>query len=191
MPLRPSSGSAIRRRSSAPPALDPRDRLLGQHVPAYVVENASLLVGFSLLLGVCVLFQILVQNWEIAAGFSALIAFNLLAVRYARRPECPHLAARILCAIGYATLRNPATRQVIRRHVRMPLLFAYGILLFFAIRLRVPVGHDRPPLIDPRRLNSNTHWDWLREHRFFLDPPPPPEPPPPHRSPPPAAEEMR
>ena len=181
MPIRPPSGpsaAATRRAPSTTPALDARDRHLGEHLPSYVVENSFLLAGASFLLGVCVLFQILVQNWEIAAGFSALIVLNLLAVRYARRPECPHLPARILCAIGYVTLRSPATRRVIRLHVRLPLLFAYGILLYFALRLRFPIGHDRPPLIDPRRLYSNTHWDWLREHRFFVDPPPPPAPPP-------------
>ena len=175
MPIRPSSGSsstAIRRAPSTAPALDARDRHLGERVPAYVVENSFLLIALSFLLGICVLFQILVQNLEIAAAFSALIVFNLLAVRYARRPDCPHRPARILCAICYSTLRNPATRRVIRRHARLPLLFAYSVLLYFALRLRFPIGHDRPPLIDPRRLYSNTHWDWLREQHFFLDPPP-------------------
>ena len=174
MPIRPPSGpsaAATRRAPSTTPALDARDRHLGEHLPSYVVENSFLLAGASFLLGVCVLFQILVQNWEIAAGFSALIVLNLLAVRYARRPECPHLPARILCAIGYVTLRSPATRRVIRRHVRLPLLFAYGILLYFALRLRFPIGHDRPPLVDWRRLYQNTNWDYLRENNFFREPP--------------------
>ena len=56
-----------------------RDRNWGKHLPAYRAEGLSLLQAFTIPLGFCNLMQILVQNWEIAAGLMAFVDFNLLA----------------------------------------------------------------------------------------------------------------
>ena len=165
----------LRRRLPSRPAISApdRDRNWGEHFPAYRAEGITLLQAFTLPLGFCILMQILVQNWEIAAGLMAFVDFNLLAAHYARQAEAPHRFARILCAIYFATARNAATRRAVRRHVRLPVLFFFGFLLFFGLRIRFPIGHARPPLVDWRRLYPNTNWDYLRENRFFREPPPP------------------
>ena len=154
-----------------------RDRNWGEHFPAYRADGRFALQAMCLPLGFALIFQILVQNWEIAAVLLALIDFTLLAAHYARRADCPHRFARILCAVYFATARNSATRRAVRRHVRLPVLFILGFLLFFAPRIRLPLGHDRPPLVDWRRLYGNTNWDYLREHHFFREPPPDLKPP--------------
>ena len=154
-----------------------RDRNWGESVPAYAVEGRGYLEGISVLLGLCIFYSILVQNWEIAAVLMALIDFNLLAAHYARRAESPHRFARILCAIYFGAVRSARTGRVLRRHARLPTLFILGLLIFFAPRIRFPIGHDRPPLVDWRRLYGNTNWDYLREHHFFREPPPDLKPP--------------
>ena len=156
-----------------------RDRYLGQHVPAYRAEGIGVLQAFSIPLGLGILFQILVQNWEIAVIFTALMTLNLLAAHGARRAECPNRPAWILCAIYFSTIRSSRTGRARRRSVRLPVLFFFGFLLFFSLRIRFPVGHGRPPLVDFRRLYTDTNWDYLRENHFFREPPPtaiPPEP---------------
>ena len=169
----------LRRRSSASsvPPIPGRDRNWGEHFPAYRAYGLPLLSGISFLLGIAILFQILVQNWEIAAILMAFIDGNLLAAQYARQVECPHRFARILCAVYFATVRSARTGRAIRRQLRLPILFFFGFLMFFALRLRFAVGHDRPPLVDPRCLYVNTYWDYLRENNFFREPPPPVPPP--------------
>ena len=162
--------------SFARPIAD-RDRNWGAHYPAYRAEGGLLLQALCLPLGFALIFQILVQNWEIAAVLLALIDFNLLAAHYARRAECPHRFARILCAVYFGAVRSARTGRVLRRHVRLPTLFFLGFLIFFAPRIRFPLGHDRPPLVDWRRLYQDTNWDYLRENNFFRDPPPPAAPP--------------
>ena len=157
-----------------------RDRNWGESVPAYAVEGRGYLEGISGLLGLCIFYSILVQNWEIAAFYAALVDLTLLAAYYARRADCPHRFARILCAVYFSTARNSKTRRAVRRYVRLPVLFSLGFLLFFAPRIRFPIGHDRPPLVDWRRLYPSTNWDYLRENHFFREPPPaaiPPENP--------------
>ena len=164
-----------------PPAQPPgRDRHWGESFPAYAVEGRGVLRAMACLLGICIAFQILVQNWEIAAVLAALVDLNLLAAHYARRAESPHRFARILCAVYFATVRNSSTRRAVRRYVRLPVLAFFGFLVFFALRIRFPVGHDRPTLVDWRRLYGDTNWDYLRENHFFREPPPaaiPPENP--------------
>ena len=169
----------LRRRPPSAPAYPApaRDRNWGESFPAYAVEGRGYLEGLSVLLGLCIIFNILVQNWEIAACYAALVDLTLLAAYYARRADCPHRFARILCAVYFATARNSATRRAVRRHVRLPVLFILGFLLFFAPRIRLPLGHDRPPLVDWRRLYVDTNWDYLRENRFFREPPPAATPP--------------
>ena len=154
-----------------------RDRNWGESVPAYAVEGRGYLEGISVLLGLCIFYSILVQNWEIAAVYAALIDLTLLAAYYARKADCPHRFARILCAIYFSTARNSKTRRAVRRYVRLPVLFFLGFLLFFAPRIRLPLGHDRPPLVDWRRLYVDTNWDYLRENNFFREPPPDAKPP--------------
>ena len=148
-----------------------RDRNWGEHFPVYQADGRLTLQAISLLLGFALLFQILVQNWEIAAVLMALIDFNLLAAHYARRAESPHRFARILCAIYFGAVRSARTGRVLRRHARLPTLCILGVLIFFAPRIRFPIGHDRPPLVDWRRLYQNTNWDYLRENNFFREPP--------------------
>ena len=164
----------LRRRSSSAsaPPIPGRDRNWGERFPAYRAYGLPLLSGISFLLGIAILFQILVQNWEIAAVLLALIDFTLLAAHYARRAESPHRFARILCAVYFSAVRSARTGRVLRRYARLPTLFFLGFLIFFAPRIRFPVGHDRPPLVDWRRLYQDTNWDYLRENGFFRDPPP-------------------
>ena len=154
-----------------------RDRNWGESFPAYAVEGRGYLEGMSILLGVCIIFSILVQNWEIAAVYAAFVDLTLLAAYYARQADGPHRFARILCAVYFSTARNSTTRRAVRRYVRLPMLFFLGFLLFFAPRIRFPIGHHRPPLVDWRRLYSNTHWNYLRENQFFREPPPSAQPP--------------
>ena len=162
---------------NSPAQFPVRDRHWGESFPAYAVQGRGYLEGISVLLGLCILFSILVQNWEIAAVYAAFVDLTLLAAYYARRADGPHRFARILCAVYFSTARNSATRRAVRRHVRLPVLFFFGFLLFFSLRIRFPVGHDRPPLVDWHRLYGNTNWDYLRENHFFREPPPVPKPP--------------
>ncbi|MGD9611387.1 MAG: hypothetical protein AB7V22_00620 [Kiritimatiellia bacterium] len=164
----------LRRRLPSPRAISApdRDRNWGRHLPAYRAEDLALLQALTIPLGFCVLMQILVQNWEIAAALMAFVDFNLLAAHDARQAEAPHRFARILCAIYFAAARHAATRRAVRRHVRLPVLFFFGFLLFFGLRIRFPLGHDRPSLVDWRRLYPSANWDYLRENNFFRGPPP-------------------
>ena len=169
----------LRRRSSSSsaPPIPGQDRNWGEHFPAYQADGRFTLQAMCIPLGFALLFQILVQNWEIAAVLMALIDFTLLAAQYARRAECPHRFARILCAVYFSTVRSARTGHPLRRYARVPVLFFLGFLIFFAPRIRFAIGHDRPPLVDWRRLYSDTYWDYLRENNFFRDPPPPVPPP--------------
>ena len=161
-----------------PPAQAPcRDRNWGEHFPAYRADGCLALQAMCVPLGFALIFQILVQNWEIAAVYAALVDLTLLAAHYARRAECPHRFARILCAVYFSTVRNSSTRRAVRRYVRLSVLAFFGFLVFFALRIRFPVGHDRPPFIDWRRLYDDTNWDYLRENHFFREPPPDAPPP--------------
>ena len=155
---------------NAGPPLD-RDRHWGKHLTAYQADGIFTLQAICLLLGFAMLFQILVQNWEIAAVLMAIVGCNLLAAHYARQAECPHLFARILCAIYFGVVRSIHTGRVLRREVRTPALIFFGFLIFFALRIRSPIGHDRPALIDWRRLDRSANWDYLRENNFFREPP--------------------
>lgn len=148
-----------------------RDRNWGEHFPVYQADGRLTLQALCVPLGFALLFQILVQNWEIAAVLMALIDFNLLAAHYARRAEYPHGFARILCAVYFASIRSARTGRPLRRYVRVPLLFFFGFLIFFGLRIRFPIGHGRPPLVDWRRLNRSANWDYLRENNFFREPP--------------------
>ena len=149
------------------------DRHLGEHVRAYSVEGRDFLLGISIALGIALPSQILIQNWEIAAVFLILICLNLLAARYARQAECPHILARILCAIFFHTLRNSVTRCAVRRYPRYSVLFFFGALLILALRSPFFMGHDRPPFVDPRIFSRSEFWGYLRENNFFRSPPPP------------------
>lgn len=154
-----------------------RDRNWGERFPAYQAYGRFALQAMCIPLGLAILFQILVQNWEIAAILMAVVDFNLLAAHYARQAESPHRFAQILCAVYFGAVRSARTGRVLRRHARLPTLFFLGFLIFFAPRIRFPIGHDRPPLIDWRRLYPDTNWHYLRENNFFREPPAPVESP--------------
>ena len=151
------------------------DRHLGEHVPAYAVEGQDFFLVLFIVLGISFGFQILMKNWEIASVLLILICLNLLAAHYARRAECPHVLARILCAIYFNTLRNSVTRCAVRRYPRYFVLFFFGALLLLSLRSPFFMGHHRKPYVDPRIFSRYEFWDYLRENNFFRDPPPPPE----------------
>jgi hypothetical protein len=154
-----------------------RDRNFGLRVPAFRADERVILQAFSLPISFCLLIHGLMQNWELVAFCVVLLTLNLLAAHYARREKAPHRFARVLTRVYFSTIRHPATGQAVRRHVRLPLLALLALLMFFSLRLRFPLGHDRPPLIDPRRLNNHSNWEYLRENHFFR-PSPPPDPSP-------------
>ena len=154
-----------------------RDRNFGHRFAAYRADERAVLQTFSFSISLCLLIHGLMQNWELVAFFAALLTLNLLAAHYARQAKASHRFARVLTRIYFSTIRHPATGQAVRRYVRLPLLAFLALLMFSSLRLRIPLGHDRPPLIDPRRLSNHSNWEYLRENHFFR-PSPPPDPSP-------------
>ena len=146
-------------------------RRIGRQVAPYVVEGIDELLGFSFILLFSTLPHILLQNWEKVAVLVLMIVLHLFAVRAVRRQIIPARPARLLCAIYFSTLHDPATRRPSRRILRLSILLASVVLFIFTCSPRV-FPHHRPPLADPRIFSRSGHWDVLREHHFFRDPPP-------------------
>jgi|GEM_PF-3658307 pimeloyl-ACP methyl ester carboxylesterase len=151
-----------------------RDRHLGEHLPAYRAEDRDVLHLVSVSMGMAVAFLCLMRAWECAVFVAALIALNLLAAHYSRQAICPHLFARIVCAVYFSSIRNPKTHQVHRRFLRLFFLPALAAVVLLAVGTYYRIGKPRPPMVDPRWFSRHAFWDVLRENNFFRDPPPPP-----------------
>lgn len=146
-------------------------RRIGRQVAPYVVEGIDELLAFSFILFISTLPHILLQNWEKVAVLVLMIILQLLAVHAVRQQIIPGRPARLLCAIYFSTLQDPATRRPSRRILRLSILLASLALFIFTCFPRV-FPHHRPPLADPRIFSRSGHWDVLRENHFFRDPPP-------------------
>ena len=136
-------------------------RRIGRQVAPYVVEGIDELLGFSFILFFSILFHILFQNWEKVALILIMVFFHLLAVRAVRRQIIQSRPARLLCAVYFSTLHDPATRRPSRRILRLPILLASVALFIFTWSPRI-FPHHRAPLADPRIFSRSGHWDYLR-----------------------------
>ena len=150
-----------------------RDRNLEKHLAAYKAEDIVELHAISLLIGLYGTYLCLMRAWEVAAFIGLLVLLNSLAAHYARRPVCPHRAARILCTVYFSSFRHPETRHVARRQLRLIIWPALLVAIFLAMQAYGAWGKPRPPMVNPRVFDRSGYWDYLRENNFFRDPPPP------------------
>lgn len=158
---------------SADYARSPYAERLGEHIPAYRTEGVFELRFISFFLGLYGAYLCLMRAWECAAFIGLLVLLNLLAAHYARRPACPHRAARILCAVYFSSVPHPETRQVTRRNLRLLVWPALLVAIFLAMAVYGAWGKPRTPMVDPRIFDRSEYWDYLRENNFFRDPPAP------------------
>ena len=162
-----------------PPATRARwlrfSRRIGEHIPAFAADGTDDLQAVSLVFAVVAIGHIFFQSWEVVAGLAGLIVLNSLAVHLARRPHIRHWPARLLCGVYFRTLRSTATRQPVRRTLRIGVLLGLMALLIASLFIGSSY-HRRPPLVDPRLLSRTRYMDYLREHDFFRDAPAPPAP---------------
>ncbi len=150
-----------------------RDRHLDEHLAAYRPEGVFELQFISFFLGLYGAYLCLMRAWECAAFIGLLVLLNVLAAHYARRPACPHRAARILCAVYFSSVHHPETRHVTRRNLRLLVWPALLVAIFLAMAVYGARGRPRTPMVDPRIFDRSGYWDYLRENNFFRDPPAP------------------